>query len=226
MLFTLSSTPTHSLVTHLHRSLTPTASRAGSATPGHVPAPAPAPAPAASSSSGHSARLAPLPWTSGQPLDVIFLHSSSHHVVPYSFGPPSAFSFFPFDGEPIGLDLYDFHGHPLSASALAGGEGRDAWGHGYLLRFTLLEWDDVRVERLLLSLKRSLREGAEAHISRVLLHDDHWTWRLQLTIYLGPYTGWLRQAFVRVPRLGSGRPGPMGGMAVGVGGDRTVVAAL
>ena len=76
--------------------------------------------------------------------------------------------------------LYNFEGYPLPMS----------FGPGFLLRFTLLEWDEARLHRLLLQMKRSLRPSSEARITRLFLHDDQWAWRLQVTVYLGPFRPW------------------------------------
>ncbi|CAO1626858.1 unnamed protein product [Jaminaea pallidilutea] len=79
--------------------------------------------------------------------------------------------------EPIDLELLNLQGHSIT---LPGGRS------GLILRFTLLDWDDIRLDRLMLRLKRSMTTEAEARISRLLLHDDWWAWRLQVTIYVGP----------------------------------------
>ncbi|CAO1621306.1 unnamed protein product [Parajaminaea phylloscopi] len=86
----------------------------------------------------------------------------------------------PSPPEPIDLDLYALEALPLHLGASS----------GLLLRFVLLEWDDARLDRLMVSLKRSLPRGAEARVSRLLIHDGDWMWRLQVTLYLGPALQW------------------------------------
>ncbi|PWN31014.1 hypothetical protein BDZ90DRAFT_31346 [Jaminaea rosea] len=73
---------------------------------------------------------------------------------------------------------------------------------GWLIRFSLLEWDEDRLDRLLLSLRRSMPEGAEARTSRMLLHDGDWVWRLQITLYLGPFLGWQERTFAAAAMSG------------------------
>lgn len=83
------------------------------------------------------------------------------------------------------------------------------YGPGFIVRFTLLEWDELRLDRLIVAMKRSLREGSEARVTRLFLHDDHWAWRLQVTIYLGPFRPWSQADAVLDP-VGAASRGPFG----------------
>lgn len=43
-------------------------------------------------------------------------------------------------------------------------------GPGFLVRFILLEWDQHRLDRLLVAMKQSLREGAEGEYTASMKH--------------------------------------------------------
>ncbi|CAO1635859.1 unnamed protein product [Sympodiomycopsis kandeliae] len=121
-----------------------------------------------------SARRLTIPikdWKEGQALELLAVGSDRHFLTHYV--PVEAY-------EPLDLILYNFEGYPLPMKV----------GPGFLLRFVLLEWDEARLDRLIVRMKTSLKEGSEARVTRLFLHDDHWSWRLQVTIYLGPFRPW------------------------------------